>query len=195
MKIKLPPWDGEPVETQHPWPDDTTLIQGGQKGVVMSRSGNYRTAYVEIFGPRTGFIRGEGETLALAEDACWAKAQHVLGCTRHEYESRGYKNGGGFCKNCGHFGDDAFTPEQLGVFCAACGVPTFWHSDDHETVGEFFVCPTHVPHRDGWCPCQNCLANHKAGLGELTEEDIHDGLDTLFGEIAPAEPEQEGTSP
>lgn len=179
MKIKM--YRKPDVEAQHPWPEGT-FLQGGDKGVVLSNKpeGNYTTAFVETHSEVTGFIRGEGKTVAEAEDDCWAKAQQTVQCPGHVYEARGYKNGGGVCIHCKRFKSGAFTPEQLGLFCAACGVPTFWHAEHFEPVGEFFTCPLHVPHRDGsWCFCPPCEAARKAEE-PLTDEEMTAGFEALF---------------
>lgn len=116
-------------------------VQGGQDGlVIVARGENYTTAFVECF-PETSFIRGEGLTLAAADDACWAQLQAFLDCN-HEFEARGRRNGGGTCKHCGQFNATAFTPEQLGLTCTTCGKPTFHTllSGEPETR-----CETHDP--------------------------------------------------
>lgn len=92
------------IEAVYPWPDGT-FIQGGASGVVLRRSGGaYTTAFVEVSGAGT-FIRGEGATVAEAEQACWAKFQRVVGCDGNgphgPFEARGYENGAGFCTRCG----------------------------------------------------------------------------------------------
>lgn len=135
---------GEEYELRHPWPADC-FVQGGHSGVVISRtSDNYTTAYFEAF-PRTPeelFIRGEGPTLEEAEDACWAKLERQGSCPGHEYEPRGYKNGGGFCKHCNQFKGKAFTGEELGQFCVDCGVGTTWANVDDD-----WYCKLHSPTR------------------------------------------------
>lgn len=93
---------------RHPWPADC-YIQGGDRGVVFGRDGQpYRTAFVEAF-PDT-FLRGEGPTIADAEDACWAKYQRMVNCEHGPFERRGYTNGGGFCVPCGTFFSNIFRP-------------------------------------------------------------------------------------
>jgi hypothetical protein len=92
-------------DAQHPWPEDT-FLQGGARGVVLSSTGNYRTAFVEAFPtrPRT-FIRGEGATVPEAENEAWARWQTITSCPAHPdhgpFEARGYTNGSGFCARCG----------------------------------------------------------------------------------------------
>lgn len=39
-----------------------------------------RTAFVEFFPAAGGFLRGEGATVAEAEQACWASYQRLLCC-------------------------------------------------------------------------------------------------------------------
>jgi hypothetical protein len=87
---------------RHPWPDDC-LVQGGKGGIVFTNVGSYRTAFVEAF-PGT-FLRGEGPTVAEAEDACWARYQQLTACPTYPahgpFEARNYTNGAGFCTSCG----------------------------------------------------------------------------------------------
>lgn len=85
---------------RHPWPDGCG-VQGGSSGVVFHQGGSYRTAFVEVF-PAGTFLRGEGVTIADAEDACWAKYQVLAKCPHDQgFERRDYVNGSGFCLRCG----------------------------------------------------------------------------------------------
>jgi hypothetical protein len=84
---------------RHPWPADC-MVQGGAAGVVFREGGTYRTAFVEAF-PGT-FLRGEGKTIAEAEDACWAKYEVLAACPHNQgFDRRDYVNGAGFCRRCG----------------------------------------------------------------------------------------------
>lgn len=139
MKIK-----NTDVEAQHPWPDDCA-VQGGAGGIVFTKTGSYTTAFVEAF-PGT-FIRGEGPTIQEAEDSAWAQYERRIQCPGHEWEARNYKNGAGFCIHCGTFGSQVFTPEDLGLSCKVCGIPTYW-SREITDEGEFFYCPEHAMDRD-----------------------------------------------
>ena len=93
---------------RHPWPEGT-FLQGGERGLVLASTGSYRTAFVEASppaGPGPGtFLRGEGATLAAAEDECWARYQAMVTCRAHPshgpFERRHYRNGAGFCTWCG----------------------------------------------------------------------------------------------
>ena len=90
-------------EAQHPWPENV-LVQGGKAGLVlMEDEPNYLTAFVEAF-PNT-FLRGEGATLAEAEDKVWAQFQQLLACPTYPahgpFERRQYRNGSGYCTSCG----------------------------------------------------------------------------------------------
>ena len=96
--------------TRHPWPEDC-FVQGGGAGVVFHGDGTYRTAFVEAFpkDPPT-FLRGEGPTIAEAEDACWKQFERYAACAHGEYERRNYRNGAGFCVKCGTFFSGVFEP-------------------------------------------------------------------------------------
>lgn len=89
------------VPISHPWPADCP-VQGGAAGVVFREAKcPYRTAFVEAF-PAGTLLRGEGETIRDAEDACWAKYQRLTSCPHDQgFERRQYVNGSGFCKACG----------------------------------------------------------------------------------------------
>lgn len=94
-----------PEVTRHPWPEEISLIQGGARGLVLRRDGDdYQTAFVEVFPPGT-FIRGEGKTIADAEDVAWGAYQRLAACPAHPdhgpFERRQYRNGAGFCTQCG----------------------------------------------------------------------------------------------
>jgi len=95
---------------QHPWPEDL-FIQGGN-GIAFTPDGQtYRTAFVEAFpdDPPT-FLRGEGNTIAEAEDNCWKQYQRYAGCPHGKYERRQYRNGSGFCVHCGTWLNKVFEP-------------------------------------------------------------------------------------
>lgn len=122
-------------DCQHDWPEDC-FVQGGDKGIVFSKKdgGSYRTSFFEAFprNPDT-FIRGEGESMQAAEQKAWEKYQKHLGCSRNHDDSdnfyrRGYKNGAGFCKECGLFRGKVFEPTEK---CHNCGAATYFTSDKH----------------------------------------------------------------
>ena len=107
----------------HPWPEDC-YVQGGKSGLVFAEGGDdYTTAFVEAFprDPAT-FLRGEGETVAEAEDACWRKYLVARDCVPGEgypdgrfgphgpFERRRHTNGYGFCVRCGTGYSEAFEP-------------------------------------------------------------------------------------
>lgn len=131
---------------QKPWPVDTHM-NGGSNGLVVVRGtrDSYRTAYFEAT-PRTPntFIRGEGDSIEAAEEAAWAKYQRYnAGDHEHEFETRGYTNGAGFCKHCGMFGSQVFSLQEIGVVCAVCGEGG---TNDHD--GKFY-CLEHDPSEFG----------------------------------------------
>ena len=115
------------TDTTQDWPEGI-FIQGGSNGLVRvsGTKESYKTAFVEVAPDKT-FIRGEGATIAEAEEAAWIKYQNWLRCTDHTWETRGYTNGAGFCTKCKGFGSGIFTGEQLGQLCSVCGVGCLKH--------------------------------------------------------------------
>lgn len=131
----------EDVVAQHNW--GNAYIQGGEDGVVLTGKGAYRTAFMEAFPSVNGFgtfIRGEGENILAAEDACWASYQNKINCKGHEWtrtvhgehRSDGYAQ----CVHCGLRTSDALPPETL---CKVCQTPTT-HTYSN---GEDYICLTH----------------------------------------------------
>lgn len=148
MKIKVSPFGSstenfEPfIESNHSWPE-SSYLQAGSKGIVLGSKGNYTTAFMEAFVDGT-FIRGEGETIQEAEHAAWQKYQKINACAGHEWETRGYKNGAGFCKHCSFFKSHAFTGEELNQFCHVCKKGTIYSSTtDPSTNEEIWGCEEH----------------------------------------------------
>lgn len=107
---------GNPYPCKFPWPEDC-FVQCGDKGVVLSAKGSYRTAFFEAF-PDT-FIRGQGGTVEEAEAAAWTKYQAQLACPEHTFERRG-ESEHGTCISCGLFKTHAFKPLHS---CSVCGKP------------------------------------------------------------------------
>lgn len=134
---------------QHPWPENFYL-QGGEHGVVLGgKDGGYETAFVEVSTPSNvpGFMRGEGSTIAEAEDAVWAKYQRLTGCPGHEWEPRSYRNGSGFCKHCGIWASKVIDVRTIGADCAACGSVEQWNDFTRPDTGERVeTCKAHTPH-------------------------------------------------
>jgi hypothetical protein len=105
------------TKAQHEWPEDV-FIQGGERGVVFGGpDGAYQTAFFEAFpqDPRSGFMRGEGETLAEAEEKAWTRYQVWVNCDgsgqpHGPYERRKYRNGAGYCTRCGIWMSQVFEP-------------------------------------------------------------------------------------
>ncbi|MPV50068.1 hypothetical protein GCG21_08625 [Pseudactinotalea sp. HY160] len=128
-------------EVARPWPQDAHL-SGGSRGLVLRRYGDrYRTAFFEASYAGT-FLRGEAETIAEAEEAAWAKHTRAAGCPGHEYETRGYTNGAGFCRHCDRFASGVFDVRTVGIPCTECGERTNWT----RVAGQMF-CREHDPDR------------------------------------------------
>lgn len=99
------------------WPEDC-FVQGGDDGVVVSKKGNYQTAYFEAFPKNPDcFIRGEGKTMEDAEREAYDKLVRYSSC-EHEFEkAKNYSNGMGKCKHCGMM-KVVFEPDYT---CIECG--------------------------------------------------------------------------
>jgi len=81
-----------------------TQVQWGGRGMVVGSGGegSYRTAFFEAFpASGSGYIRGEGGTVAEAESNALLKRRRELSCTGHQWSRRGYTNGLCFCRVCG----------------------------------------------------------------------------------------------
>ena len=114
---------------QKPWLEIHT-VQWGDSGVVLSNKGNYRTAFFEVFSKvDPGFVRGQGATVAEAEEAAWQKTVKACKCQNHEFERNGYRNGLGICKHCGMSKSDVFPPSTR---CTICDIPTYWTCDEED---------------------------------------------------------------
>lgn len=87
------------------WPDDCTVQWG--HGIVPA------VPFFEAFPPGT-FIRGEGETIAEAEEKAFAKYLRDLACDhvwgRQRPGGSLYTNGAGWCRKCGGFRGKMFPP-------------------------------------------------------------------------------------
>lgn len=170
---------------RHGWPEGTFL----QGGIPFFKGGKVR--FVEAFPPEGSFFRGDAPTVAEAEDQCWDQYQRSVACPEHQWEVRGYTNGGGICGRCGLFGSHVFTGEQLGQLCHTCGVGTtygqfaldaYWDPDASFTgvvnpkgSERFWFCEQHAP----------CRAEFAAKLKRLSEpideEVLADVLTRLAG--------------
>lgn len=82
------------------WPEDCT-VQWGSSGIVLGKTSRV-TAFFEAF-PSGSFIRGEGETIAAAEEDALAQYRRKLDCKDHHWQRGRYANGGATCKRCGCF--------------------------------------------------------------------------------------------
>lgn len=161
-------WRGESYTCAYDWAEDC-FCQFGSGGIVFDSledafsspadtvatvlnpehatppSAFYVTAFFEAFPttPKT-FIRGEGETVLEAETAAWNKLQAYLICSGpngHEFEARGYENGGGFCKHCNMFSSDVIPPIHA---CRNCGILA-WGGKDIDGRVWCKDCWEHMP--------------------------------------------------
>lgn len=101
-------------------------VQGGNGIVIGFKDSGppRRTAFVECF-PEGTFIRGEGATVAEADEDCWAKLRAYLDCPGHAWVPNKPDQPAGTCSLCRTRRSDAFTAEELGLSCTRCSAPTF----------------------------------------------------------------------
>lgn len=172
-------------------------VQWGASGVVFSEKGNYRTAYFEAFpASGSGFIRGEGPTVAEAEEAALVKRRRELACPEHRTGRRKYLNGVGFCLRCGACFSSAFKPiVRLGTakrppspfFVSLCleGEPVPLSREERLRLGRFGL---RYPDVDGGEDAVGEAMREAAEAWALT-----DGPERLFAALD-AVPESRGTA-
>ena len=120
--MKISHSTGEDYESAKEW---DCFCQCGSSGIVFSQKGNYTTAFFEAFPKEPCcFIRGEGETIEVAEQDAWNQYQKIKGC-KHEMERRDRTDGYGFCKHCTY---SAMVFEPL-TKCCKCGKLTRYSQD------------------------------------------------------------------
>lgn len=146
------------VRMQQAWPAGMH-VQGGDMGLVVKQDGqSYKTAFVEAF-PTGTFLRGEGTTITEAETFCWEKYQRWIGCDPHQWETRGYKNGSGFCKKCGQFGSKVFDLAEIGSVCVVCNVGSYY-----DVVDDKIYCEDHTPNKQAIEERKTAIERSFAGL-------------------------------
>lgn len=125
------------VSETDPFSDPLKAILTVATGHIPKGSKSYITAFFEAFphDPST-FIRGEGATVAEAEQHCWNNYQKILNCTKHEFERRHYKNGYGVCKHCNLGIAKCFEPLE---HCSICKIPTYFMCD----IDNIYYCKDH----------------------------------------------------
>jgi hypothetical protein len=112
------------------------FVQGGGQGLVLSKNGNYTTAFFEAFpNDPNCFIRGEGPDIAAAEQNAWDKYQGIKVCN-HEMERRHRTDGYGYCKHCAY---SAMVFEPL-TKCKICKTPTNYYQS---SVNKHLYCQKH----------------------------------------------------
>lgn len=97
-------WKDKEYSPRHDWPGDT-LVQWGSSGIVLAPN-SYMTAFFEAFPDEGtaagGFIRGEGKTIAEAENDAFSRFTKETSCN-HLWGREYYTNGGQLCRHCRAF--------------------------------------------------------------------------------------------
>jgi hypothetical protein len=116
---------------QYEWPDDASC-QCASKNEYLEKS------FFEAF-PDGYWIRGDADTIELAEDKAWNIYSKYMLCKGHSYVRGERRDGGGYCSSCGYFKKDAF--ESL-EHCLKCGIATYYRA---EKDGTFLCKDCYVP--------------------------------------------------
>jgi hypothetical protein len=184
---------------RQPWPADV-YVQGGKAGLVVRRDGDaYTTAFVEVAHGGM-FIRGEGDTIAAAEANAWAQYDAQRACGEHDWETRGYTNGAGFCRRCKVFNAHVFTGAQLGQFCTGCSAGTTWgrySPDAYWDNDTKRIVNAGPPERFEWrCEeCAPCRAEVATYLDELNSVSVsRESLEKLFTSLDARQRENDKTT-
>ena len=141
--------------------DSSKAVGVGAAGLgLIEPQGFYRTAVFEAFprNPST-FIRGEGRSLAEAEESAWLQFQKIGSCPSHEFERRGYRTGAAICRHCGLFSSHALATTLDP--CVVCG-----RDDNRASYG---------PDRHGRWHCEKCFRS----IPEPDKSSIHRMVDRM----------------
>lgn len=112
------------------WPENT-FTQCGEKGVVFTKKGNYKTAFFEAFPKQPAtFIRGEGLTIEEAEEKAFSKYLRYIQCDEHDFKRKDNSEHG-ICVNCSLFLTDIFPPVNKCSVCDKEHVNYFTHEDEY----------------------------------------------------------------
>ena len=176
-----------------PWPAGTG-IQGGRRYGATREGGDGLGYFVEVSPGGTGFIRGHGVDVAAAEAAAYARHAAGLACPGHQWETRDFTNGAGFCQLCSTFASGVFTGEQLGQRCSTCGAGTtygrygpdaYWDASREQIInpgdpaGHQWRCAEHAPFRAQY-------AAWLRQLGEIDEDEVVVGIGEILSRMAAA---------
>lgn len=164
---------GPDYNCQHEWPPSCFVQCGGSDN---------RGFFFESF-PRSpdSFLRGDSKiSIEDAEEKVWKKYQKEMECPLNHtdpknFEKRTYKNGCGFCINCGFFGSEIFPPSEI---CCKCGTNTYYSFDKN---GKCYCENCEIPEelKQGW---QKQLVSEES-LENMTDEEFQEGLKQVFEHI------------
>ena len=134
-------WKDADYSPHHAWSDETR-VQWGSSGVVIGGPKAYTTAFFEAFPPDAddagGFIRGEGKTIADAENSAFEKYRRGKECN-HLWGREHYRNSGQLCRHCRAFRSgfvkDVFVLGQWRTPLTKWDVGTLQIHEDFETDG------------------------------------------------------------
>lgn len=162
-------------ETTYNWPEGSGSQAGGG-----SLDGIGSVVFFEVFIKDMSYIRGEGTTLAEAEQAAWDKYQVYMGC-EHEFQRFSDTSQLGKCKHCSMKKDKMF---KMLTTCNACGKHEVIHNIGYEyycyehymtkLVDNIKTCDDNrdLIAQEKWLGCHKVLEEVGAFDG-LTDVEIH----------------------
>lgn len=171
----------DPFPCQHNWPEDCFVQCGGSEKYARPNGMRF---FFEAFprNPNT-FIRADSAiSIADAENKAFAKHQNHLSCKLDHanpvnFERRNYKNGLGFCINCGMSVSEIFQPLEK---CCQCEKNTYYTQDN---TGKWWCekCWENVP--DSLLTEFQKYNKESLIKPPLTDTEIQEGIAAVFDHI------------
>lgn len=164
---------GSPYLCRHPWPDCTIQCGGSEK------FGFFFEAFPR--NPDT-MLRGDSKaSLEDAEDRAWAQHQRHQACPLshtdpNNFERREYRNGVGFCRQCGFCSTSIFEPAET---CVACGKATYYTQD---RLGQWY-CPECPVPEDLKSDAHRRYEQTVAAMESMTHEEMTAAVEQVIGHI------------
>lgn len=121
------------VTARHPWPDDC-YVHGGERSPRVNAFGQIvRVFFVEALPrhPLPTYLWGEGPSIEAAEDDAWALFGRYQSCPHPAFEPRQWRNGSGFCVECGLWFPAVLPAEEVDIAAplparVTSGDPSIW---------------------------------------------------------------------
>ena len=167
---------GGEYKAKFPWD-----ARGHFGGGWTKRDGTKSLFFIEMYTdePKT-YIREEAITLEEAEELAWNRYQRYKNCDHSNgFERRDYRNGLGFCVDCGMTKSNAFEPLEL---CCICGKPTYYTND----IEGSWYCQEHAHLKPDELkfPMERDLEEDFEKMQNISEEDFNEALKDVLITLA-----------